>query len=155
MTMMNYRFVFAFALATGSIFLAGCGAAPADSTQDESTTDALISRSSWLKRAELGWVESFKGLPATIEVSRASLPAGAKRGFDKWSTPQSNPVHAYSWTYRGRTGFFLDQLYNGSDSEITALYDANGRLLSTCDSPNGETLWVHPDGTSDDPNPNP
>jgi hypothetical protein len=140
-----------FDFALLSVSLVACGGAPQGAQDESSSSEAIVSEASWTKKAETAFASDFRGLPQDVPVSRADLPKGAQDDFDNWSTPDSNPVQAYSWTYKGRTGYFLDQRYNGSDSEITAIYDSRGDLLSTRDSPNGETVWVHPNGTSDDP----
>jgi hypothetical protein len=131
-----------------------CGGAPQDdSTQsaqaETESEDSAAAPAAWVSSAEVAWATSFQGFPADAEVSRDGLPAAARSTFDNFSS--GGETSAYRWRYQKRTGYFVFGLYNGDDSNITSLFDRQGNLLSTRDSPNGETVWVHPDGTSDDP----
>jgi hypothetical protein len=140
-------------VATVLAFSIGCSGAPSDNGQDnvdQSSTDEALTSSAlrlWVRNAEYAWTSRPTNLPAPISISPSVLPPRAAAQFNPWNKTHAD---AFEWTYQGRTGYFVDGLYNGSDSIITKLFDASGRLLSTNDSPNGETIWVHPDHTQDD-----
>jgi hypothetical protein len=137
-----------------SISLTACGAA-AESAADDATSDEAISASSkaWRRDAESAWTSNSSGYPSMTKIARDDLPKSAQRTFDRWAANGETP-DAYSWSYKGRIGYFVTQLYNGSDSNITALFDARGTHLATCDSPNGETEWKNVDGSTYDPGTN-
>jgi hypothetical protein len=144
--------VFKIGLVGISMSLAACGAA-AGGQEDQGASEEAVSastRAAWLRDAEYAWASNFNGYPSATKVTRDELPGAAQKTFDRWA-PNGNTPEAYEWTYKGRTGYYIFQVYNGSDSTIQAIFDAHGRHLATCDSPNGETKWSNADGTSYDP----
>jgi hypothetical protein len=144
--------VFKIGLVVISMSLAACGGAPGSADEGATSDDALSasSRAAWLRDAESGWASNFSGYPSTTKIAHDGLPGSAQKTFDRWAANGETP-DAYSWTYKGRTGYYVSQLYNGSDSNITAIFDAHGTHLATCDSPNGETEWKNVDGSTYDP----
>jgi hypothetical protein len=147
--------VFKIGLVVISVSIAACGGA-ASSAEDEATANDALSASpkaAWLRDAESAWASNFHGYPSATKIAHAALQGSARKTFDRWAANGETP-DAYSWSYKGRTGFYVFQLYNGSDSTITAIFDASGTHLATCDSPNGETEWKNTNGSTYDPSAN-